>query len=225
MKLHWLLPGTFGTICLLSSPALAARLESWRFDANQNQLEINTAGAVQPKAQLIFNPTRLVIDLPGTIFGSPQVTQAVGGAIRSIRIGQFDKETTRVVVELSPGYTLDPQEVKFTGITASRWLVKLPNPKVEEVAILADANTQQTEVPTTTSPTTFPPRSIYNIVKTDTVITPNNTTAINVAAGVTQIEELKVTGDGFFIRTSGGNPKIEVNRTQSAPVVAIPRLR
>jgi N-acetylmuramoyl-L-alanine amidase len=226
VKLHWLLTGTIGTIFILSSPAFAARLESWRFDANQNQLEINTAGAVQPKAQLIFNPTRLVIDLPGTVFGRPQITQPVGGAIRSIRVGQFDKETTRVVVELSPGYTLDAQQVQFTGITASRWLVKLPNPKVEEVAILADANRPQTDVPSTvvpstTSPTEFSPRNIYNIVKTDTVTPTNNRTASNATVGVTQIENLQVTGDGFFIRTSGGNPKIQVNRTEDKRAINI----
>ncbi|OUL26275.1 N-acetylmuramoyl-L-alanine amidase [Nostoc sp. 106C] len=226
MKLHWLLPGTFGTIFILSSPAFAARLESWRFDPNQNRLEINTAGAVQPKAQLIFNPTRLVIDLPQTVFGRPQVTQPVGGAIRSIRVGQFDQETTRIVVELTPGYTLDPQQVKFTGITASRWAVKLPNPKVEEVATLADANRPQKEVPrtvvpSTTSPTLFPPRNVYNVVKTGTVTPTNNRTAINTTDGATQIENLRVTGDGFFIRTSGGNPKIQVNRTDDQRAINI----
>lgn len=133
MKLHWLLPGTFGTILLLASPTLAARLESWRFDTNQNQLEINTTGAVQPKAQLIFNPTRLVIDLPQTVFGRPQVTQPVGGAIRSIRVGQFDKETTRIVIEITSGYTLDPQQVKFTSITDRRWIVKLSKPDVDKL--------------------------------------------------------------------------------------------
>ena len=79
MKLRWLLSSTIGTIFMLSSPAMAAKLESWRFDANQNKLEFNTVGNVQPQAQLIFNPTRLVIDLPGTTFGRPQLTQQVGG--------------------------------------------------------------------------------------------------------------------------------------------------
>ncbi|PMB11313.1 hypothetical protein CEN49_02115, partial [Fischerella thermalis CCMEE 5273] len=84
MKLHhWLIPTAFLSICLLSSPADAANLESWRFDSNQNRLEINTDGAVQPTAQLVFNPTRLVIDLPGIKFGRPQLVQSVGGAIRA----------------------------------------------------------------------------------------------------------------------------------------------
>jgi N-acetylmuramoyl-L-alanine amidase len=134
VKTHWLLPGTFVTTSFLmvSSPAQAAKLQSWRFDANQNRLEINTQGSVQPQAQLVFNPTRLVIDLPGTDFGRPQLTQSVGGAIRSVRVGQFDPQTTRIVVELSPGYTLDPKQVKFEGKTASRWTVQFQEQKPQQ---------------------------------------------------------------------------------------------
>lgn len=113
VKLHWLIPSTFGTVLMLSAPVWAAKLESWRFDPNQNRLEINTSNAVQPEAKLIFNPTRLVIDLPNTEFGRPQLSQQVGGKIRVIRIGQFDEQTTRLVVELASGYTLNPQQIKF----------------------------------------------------------------------------------------------------------------
>ncbi len=133
MKLHWLVPGTFVTLFILWSPAYAARLQSWRFDINQNQLEINIEGAVQPQAQLYFNPTRLVIDLPGTTFGHPQLTQPVGGAISAIRAMPLDQKTSRIVVELTDGYTLDPKQVKFVGTTASSWTVQLPTPEVEKV--------------------------------------------------------------------------------------------
>ncbi len=208
MKLHWLLPSTIGTIFMLSSPAMAARLESWRFDANQNRLEINTVGAVQPQAQLIFNPTRLVIDLPGTTFGRPQITQQVGGGIRSIRVGQFDTETTRIVVELTPGYTLDPKRVQFVGTTGDRWTVQLPRPEVERVA---------------SSPTSFPassPRSAYTVVTPDSEPQPNiSRVATTTTRGATQIESLQVTGDGLFIRTSGGNPPIQVIRSRDRATI------
>lgn len=114
MRFHWLLPSTL-SVFLLSSPAEAAKLKSWHFDAKQNRLELKTDAKVQPTAQLIFNPTRLVIDLPGTTLERTTVKQEVGGAIRSLRVGQFDDQTTRVVIELSPGYRLDPQQVKFSG--------------------------------------------------------------------------------------------------------------
>jgi N-acetylmuramoyl-L-alanine amidase len=176
------------------SPADAANLESWRFDSNQNRLEINTDGAVQPTAQLVFNPTRLVIDLPGIKFGRPQLVQSVGGAIRAIRIGQFDPQTTRVVVEMTPGYTLDPQKVKFEGISANRWRVQLPKPKREETNSLN--------------------RNLYSVVKTESRNSSNNReTVVQTAVGATQIESLRVTGDGFFVRTSGRKPEVKVRRS------------
>ncbi|MFM7363485.1 MAG: AMIN domain-containing protein [Cuspidothrix sp.] len=130
MKLHWLIPSTFGTALILSAPAWAAKLESWRFDPSQNRLEISTSSVVQPEAKLIFNPTRLVIDLPNTEFGRPQWSQEIGGKIRVIRIGQFDEQTTRLVVELASGYTLNPQQIKFIPDTGKRWIVELPEPQI-----------------------------------------------------------------------------------------------
>ncbi|MBN3887008.1 MAG: N-acetylmuramoyl-L-alanine amidase [Nostoc sp.] len=222
MKLRWLLSSTIGTIFMLSSPAMAAKLESWRFDANQNRLEINTLGNVQPQAQLIFNPTRLVIDLPGTTFGRPQLTQQVGGAIRSIRVGQFDEQTTRIVVEITPGYTLDPKGVQFVGTTGDRWTVQLPTPEAENAPSKNTVGQPEQAIATATSPRTstptFPPRNIYNVVTTDPVNPPNNRTFV---ARVTQIEKLQVTGDGFFIATSGGNPQIQVNRSNDQKAINI----
>ncbi|PLZ12270.1 N-acetylmuramoyl-L-alanine amidase [Fischerella thermalis] len=204
MKLHWLIPSTVLSISsVLLSPADAANLESWRFDSNQNRLEINTDGAVQPTAQLVFNPTRLVIDLPGIKFGRPQLVQSVGGAIRAIRIGQFDPQTTRVVVELNPGYTLDPQQVKFEGVTANRWQVQLPQPKRQEVATT--------------------PRNIYSVVTPENSNTPpaNKGTLVSANTSTTQIESLRITGDGFFVRTSGSRPQVKVNRSQDKSTVDI----
>jgi N-acetylmuramoyl-L-alanine amidase len=201
VKLHWLIPSTFGTVFILSSPAFAAKLESWRFDTNRNQLEINTSSPVQPQAQLIFNPTRLVIDLPGTELGRPSVTQQIGSKIRTIRVGQFDDQTTRVVIELAPGYTFNPKQVKFVPTNGKRWIVELPQPEV------ASRQTGEPSLPPTTSDTspepTLDPRSIYNVV-TNRETTP----------GLVQIEKLRVTGDGFFISTSGGNPQLQINRSQ-----------
>lgn len=225
MKLHWLLPGTFGSILMLSSPTLAAKLDSWRFDANQNRLEINTTGAVQPQAQLIFNPTRLVIDLPGTTFGRPQLRQQVGGAITSIRVGQFDEQTTRIVVELTPGYTLDPNQVKFVGTTASRWTVQIPTPQAEQVGSSPETLQQPTDIAATQPRATsaLPPRNIYNVVRTQpSPVTPaTKASVISATQGTTQVENLRITGDGFFVRTSGGNPQIQINRSDDRRAINI----
>ncbi|MDH6057963.1 N-acetylmuramoyl-L-alanine amidase [Umezakia ovalisporum] len=211
MKLHWLLPSTLGTIVLLSSPAVAAKLESWRFDANQNRLEIDTNGAVQPEAQLIFNPTRLVIDLPNTTFGRKQFTQPIGGAVRAVRVAQFDPQTTRIVVELSPGYTLNPQQVQFENVSARRWRVQLPRPTLDTSAALATVSQPE------------PSRNIYNVVTVDsdddTKPDFSNSIVASLTPGGTQLKRLLVTGDGFFIRTNGGNPEVKINRSRDRSTI------
>ncbi|MCE2696162.1 MAG: N-acetylmuramoyl-L-alanine amidase [Anabaena sp. 49633_E8] len=185
-------------------------MESWRFDRNQNLLEINTNSAVKPEAQLVFTPTRLVIDLPGVKFGRSQLTQQIGGGIREIRIGQFDEQTTRIVLELSPGYTLDPKQVKFVGKSANRWTVQLP--KLE-----SDSNSSATNNNTNNN-------NNYNLVGIDSQAKPEFSPIAKIAnsrRGTTQIESLQITGDGFFMRTNGGNPQTRIIRSRDKTTVFI----
>lgn len=153
MKLYWLLPSTL-SIFLLSSPAQAARLNAWHFDIKHNKLEIKTQGRVQPKAKLVFNPTRLVVDLPGTDLKRTTVKRNIGGVYRSIRVGQVDKKTTRVVIELSSGYQLDPQQVKFHG-SPTNWTVQLPKP--EKVALKESPQPPVEQASTNPTPPLQPP--------------------------------------------------------------------
>ncbi|MBE9031167.1 AMIN domain-containing protein, partial [filamentous cyanobacterium LEGE 11480] len=170
---------------LMALPAQAAKLQTWGYDVNRNQLEFTTDAGVQPKAQLIMNPTRLVIDLPGVVFGRRQVRQPVkSSAIKSLRVGQFEKNITRIVVELEPGYTLDPQKVKFKGISPRRWTVSIPTP---QRGLLPTPN------PVNPSPVN-PGGNLPNTANT-------------------QIQSVRVTGDGFFIRTSGQTPQIRLKRS------------
>ncbi len=223
MRFPWLLP-TALSIFMLSSPAEAAKLQFWRFDANHNQLHFKTDAKVQPKAKLIFNPMRLVIDLPGTSLERRTVKQQVGGAIRSIRVGQFDDRTTRIVIELSPGYRLDPQQVKFQGNSPSHWTVNLPKP--EKVAF----NSSSPPLPPRQSgqqSAVSSPRSVFSVVtpdggSLDKSPSPSNrlSSATRTAPGaqsgaIIQVENVRVTGDGFFIHTrGGGTPQIKVNRSR-----------
>lgn len=117
------------TFLLVTTPAYAGRLLSWRFEVNQNRLLFTTDQGVQPTAQLIANPTRLVIDLPGTTLGRPSVNETYGGLITGLRIGQFDARTTRLVIELAPGYILDPSKIKVKGLSPTQWSVDLPQPQ------------------------------------------------------------------------------------------------
>jgi N-acetylmuramoyl-L-alanine amidase len=195
VKFHSLLI-SFLSIFLLAGAAEAARLQSWRFDASENRLYITTDGGVQPKAQLIFNPTRLVIDLPGTSLGRPSVSQQVSGAIESVRIGQFDDETTRIVVQLKDGFTLDPQQVKFRGISPSEWTVDLPTPiRGSEQNSRSKPDGENLSVEPS-APSSQP-------------------------AEATVVQNIQVTGDGFLIRTAGGRPGINLQQSRAGDIATL----
>ncbi|MEH2277476.1 MAG: serine hydrolase [Nostoc sp.] len=132
MKLRWLLLSLI-SILLLSSPAKATRLESWHFDPTQNQLDLTTDSSIQPRVYLINNPKRLVIDLSGTILDYPTTKQNFGSAIREIRIAQLDPQTTRLVIELAPGYTVFPQSVIVKGDSPYHWVIKLSSIEKEKM--------------------------------------------------------------------------------------------
>ncbi len=176
---------------LITLPAQAARLQFWRYDAIQNRLEFTTDQGVQPRAQLVANPTRLVIDLPGIQLGRPAVTQPGNGtSIQSLRVGQFDRDTARIVVELAPGYTIDPNQVRFRGASPQNWTVQLPTPQLTSApSPITSGDPSSVMVPTINSPN------------------------LGTATSITQIQSIQPTPDGFFIRTSGGQPETRVQRT------------
>ena len=193
MKFHWLLSSFLG-VFLLTGAAEAARLQSWRFDTSQNRLYITTDGGVQPKAQLIFNPTRLVIDLPGTSLGRQSVNQAYSGAIESVRVGQFDDDTTRIVVELKDGFTIDPSQVKFQGISPSEWTVDLPTPVRAANSSSEPGGERLTVESSAPSPQT---------------------------AEATVVQNVQVTADGFLIRTAGGRPQINFEQSRAGDIATL----
>ena len=130
MKFHWLLSGFIG-VFLFCSPARAGKILDWEFAEQDNNLTFTTDEGVQPKAQLLSNPTRLVIDLPGTALGRETVKENYQGAVRGFRIGQPEPDMSRIVVEYAPGYTIEPGQVKFEEDSATEWKVEMPEPKVD----------------------------------------------------------------------------------------------
>jgi N-acetylmuramoyl-L-alanine amidase len=114
---------------LLSMPsAEAGQLKTWQLSGDGRRLSFKTDGGVQPKATLLFSPTRLVIDLPATSFPRPTITQKLSGYYNTLRVGQFDGNTTRLVLEVRQGYTLNPKQISFTGLNPINWVVDIPNP-------------------------------------------------------------------------------------------------
>lgn len=128
-----LLPGVFLStvtgILLASAPAAADTLKSWQLDSRQQSLEFTTDQSIQPSVQLVANPSRVVIDLPGIRLKRPKVNQPYSGAIARVRIAQFNAYTTRMVIELAPGYQVNPQQVKVRSQSPTQWVVQLPNPQ------------------------------------------------------------------------------------------------
>jgi Localisation of periplasmic protein complexes. len=134
VRFRWLLLlSSFLSVFLFSAAAQARELLSWRFDTTQNRLEFTTDAGVQPKAQLISNPTRVVIDLPG-ISLRRSATQPGRGGIREIRVGQLDTKTTRIVIELAPRLHPRPPAGEIPGGDGESVVGRLTNTPTRHVA-------------------------------------------------------------------------------------------
>lgn len=197
-----LISGTVGILgaILIALPVDAANLQFWRFDQQQNRLTFTTDTQVRPTAQLIFNPTRLVIDLPDTqITSSTNRQQLREPGLQEVRVGQLDDETTRIVIELAPGYTLDPQQVQVQGETNRRWFVQLPELILNEDApsreISPNRAARQRPSPTAQQ------------AATDAEAAANQQQR-------TQVQSIVATADGFFIRVSGNSPDVNISRSR-----------
>ncbi|MGB3759859.1 MAG: AMIN domain-containing protein, partial [Rivularia sp. (in: cyanobacteria)] len=90
MRLPLLFLSAASSILLLSSPLNAANFQSWHFNPTRNQLNLTTDSGVQPRAFLINNPTRLVIDLPGTKLSGNTIRKKFGSSVREVRVGKVD---------------------------------------------------------------------------------------------------------------------------------------
>ncbi len=117
----------------LASSAQAGQLKTWQLSSDGKRLSFKTDGRVQPKALLLFAPTRLVIDLPATTFPRRTITQKLSGYYNTLRVGQLDSSTTRLVLEVRQGYTLNPKQISFTGLNPIDWIVDIPNPTVGKI--------------------------------------------------------------------------------------------
>jgi N-acetylmuramoyl-L-alanine amidase len=189
---------------LWASPADAGRLLFWRYEPNQSRLLFTTDERVQPRAQLIPNPTRIVIDLPGVVLGRPSTEQSVGGIIRSVRVGQFNPSTTRLVIELAAGYTVNPQEVKVRGISPTQWTVTLPNP--ERVA-----PSQRNSLPPPTQQTSPPPQSRNSSSSSPTTSSGGGNS------------DVRITSNGIYVRLdkNGDKNRVRVKKSDRNRTVEI----
>ncbi len=205
-------------VCLFGSlPAKAtARLHTWEFDTGQNRLLFTTESEVQPQVSLLTNPRRLVIDLPGILSEESLGDQFIGGAVTAVRVTQASADTTRMVLELSPDYDLDPKQVKVWGLTSQQWVVQLPGatPTIAagglQIPDLSKAIARHLAI-AGDNPIPLP---INRNQINRNQLSRNQVTAAAVQATATVLRGVQVTAEGFFIPTAGAAPQVQVYRTR-----------
>ncbi|NJR46479.1 MAG: N-acetylmuramoyl-L-alanine amidase [Hyellaceae cyanobacterium CSU_1_1] len=201
MRFHWLLSGFLG-VFLLCSPAKAGKIVSWEFEPEDNNLVFETDEGVQPKAELLSNPTRLVIDLPGTVLGQETVKESYQGPVNGFRIGQPESDTSRIVVELAPGYTLDADQIEFDDVSPTHWKVEIPEPEVSRIAA-TNQDPEILELPEVDLPTQLPGLETAAVNPVEPVEPVSADTS-------SSSSYVKATSNGFFIDIDG-NRKIKID--------------
>lgn len=121
--------GTSALSTLISTPVQAATLRGWEFDPATQELLITVPGGTTPRYFLAAEPARIVLDLPNTEMGTVPMQQTYEGAVREIRIAQFEPGVVRIVLELAPGTVLAPGHVELQQMagadeTRDRWVLR-----------------------------------------------------------------------------------------------------
>lgn len=102
----------------------AAALSNWRYDPAARQLEVTVKEGVTPRYFLMAQPARIVLDLPDTEVGEVSVKETYSGAIRQVRVSQFQPGLTRIVMELSADAVFAPGQVKLEKASKSTWVLR-----------------------------------------------------------------------------------------------------
>ena len=120
------LVGLTSTMAITTPIAQANRLETFVYDLDDSKIEFSLKNDIEPRGIVLNNPTRIVIDLPGLVYQGATVRRRVGKGVQAVRVGQVDANTTRMVVELSPDVTLNPQDLKLKSRQPGKWTMQLP---------------------------------------------------------------------------------------------------
>ncbi|NEQ96057.1 MAG: AMIN domain-containing protein [Cyanothece sp. SIO2G6] len=99
------------TSWLNAATVWAAQLARWTFNPNTRRLELVIPGGTTPQYFLLAQPPRIVVDLPNTQVGNVPELNTYTGVVRSVRVGQFQPELTRIVIELAPDVVFAPGHI------------------------------------------------------------------------------------------------------------------
>jgi hypothetical protein len=98
---------------VIAPQPVAAALMGWKYDATKQQLEVTLNQETTPKYFVMAQPARIVVDLPNTNMGEVKARETFSGAVRQIRVSQFQPGVTRFVLELAPDVELAPGQVNL----------------------------------------------------------------------------------------------------------------
>ncbi len=105
--------------------AQTPEIRSWEYDPYTNELQVTVPPGVTPQYFVLAEPTRVVLDVSNSDIGLNPIEQNYTGMVRQIRIAQFELGTTRFVMELSPGVTLEPSQLELKPVgQGNRWVLR-----------------------------------------------------------------------------------------------------
>lgn len=112
------------TLALTTQAMSAAALSRWNFDPATQQLDVTVKAGVKPKFFVMSQPARLVLDLPETELGDVKLKESFpAGAVRQVRVSQFQPGVTRIVLELAPEVELAPGQATLEA-KGDRWTLR-----------------------------------------------------------------------------------------------------
>lgn len=131
-----------GWILLSGAPAWAASsLYAWQIN-REGQLELRTTPGTRVRAYFEEGRRgqgpRVWFDLPG----APMRRRSVrgGGSLVEVRVGKPDSQTTRLVLEFTPGTRLDPRQLRLVGVERDRWRMELRGLSVRNLPLIGEGD-------------------------------------------------------------------------------------
>ncbi|MEB3232648.1 MAG: AMIN domain-containing protein [Leptolyngbyaceae bacterium] len=120
------------TVCLNTTATWAAQLVQWSFNPDTRRLELVIPGGTTPQYFLLAQPPRIVVDLPGTQVGNVPEVSTYNGQVRSVRVGQFQPDLTRIVIEMASDVVFAPGHIDIqtpdpaigTPSVAETWFIR-----------------------------------------------------------------------------------------------------
>jgi type IV pilus assembly protein PilQ len=158
-------------VAAAQTPSRLDRVEVVR-GTSDVRIEMNSSGAVTPKLSTLDTPSRVVVDLPGTVMATGRTHIPVGTAgVKGLRIGMDGQTppTTRIVVDLDQACTYD-----LTPGAAGKLVLTLHAGATAQVApTAAPARVAEAKVVPLSMPVTPKPQTASAAPASDTA-SPNN---------------------------------------------------